>query len=85
MILVDMDREYTLNFSGNRPPTTKILAYIFPQTVAKSDDFRDRTKFAESVDEIESATKLDFFPGAEKVWKSKWQALEAKKEMTHWN
>lgn len=84
MILIDTDKEFTLNFKSNNLPQVEMLAYIFPQSVNRNDDFKDRDKFGASVDEIETATNLDFFPGAEKIGGNRWKKLEETKVMLHW-
>lgn len=83
-IIVDTDREFTINFEANRLPKVEIISYIFPQDTPGNADFRDREKFGASVDDIEARTGLDFFPGAEKIGGNRWKKLEAKKVMEHW-
>jgi endonuclease G len=85
MILIDTDKEFSLDFSRKKLPKVRILAYVFPQSAGKGDDFKDRDKFGASVDEIEAATKLNFFPGAEQLAGEKWKPLEAEKVMDHWD
>ena len=83
MILIDTKREFSLNFeTGNLPPV-EILAYVFPQDVARGDDFRDRDKFGASIDDIETLTGLNFFPGAEQIGGDAWTTLESTKVMEH--
>ena len=60
------------------------MAYVFPQTVRRNADFKNRQKFAASVDEIEAATNLNFFPMAEKIGGQKWKRIEEEKVMDHW-
>lgn len=84
-IIVDTDREFTINFKANKIPKVEIISYIFPQDTPNNADFRDRDKFGASVDQIEELTDLDFFPGAEKIGGDKWKALEKKKVAVHWS
>ena len=77
MILVDATREFA------DKPTIKLLAYRFPQDTAQSADFKDRQLFGVSVDEIEAATGLDFFPFFAELF-TNWDTKEAAVEMTHW-
>ena len=56
MILVDASREWLDR------PTIKTLAYRFPQDTARDADFMEREPFGVSINEIEAATQLDFFP-----------------------
>lgn len=77
MILVDAEAEF------RDKPTIRLLAYVFPQDAAQNADFKDREKFGASVDEIEEATQLDFFPEFSRLF-ANWDQKEAAKEMTHW-
>ena len=56
MILVDTDGEW------QDRPTVRILAHRFPQTTPRDADYTDRTLYGASVNDIEHATNLDFFP-----------------------
>jgi endonuclease G len=77
MILVDTQRDQQAK------PTVKLLAYRFPQDTPQNADFMDRQRFGVSVDQIEAATKLDFFPLFGKLGPN-WEAKEAETVMTHW-
>jgi endonuclease G, mitochondrial len=77
MILVDTDREF------DAVPVIKIIAYKFPQNTEEGADFKDRTRFAVSVNQIEAETKLDFFPNFNQVFNN-WEDRENVKEMQHW-
>ncbi|MEO0793806.1 MAG: DNA/RNA non-specific endonuclease [Verrucomicrobiota bacterium] len=84
LIIVDTDREYTLDFEGGRIPSVEMISYIFPQDVARNANFTDREAFGASVDDIEAKTGLNFFPHAESVAGQKWTRLEAEKVTRHW-
>ena len=83
-IIVDTDREFTINFDTGSIPKVEIISYIFPQDTPADADFRDREKFGASVDEIEERTGLDFFPGAEQIGGDRWKERESEKVMVHW-
>ena len=77
MILVDPEREW------QDRPTIRLLAYRFPQNMPAGADFRDRNAYGASVDQIEAATDLDFFPLYDDLFTT-WDAREAQIEAVHW-
>lgn len=78
MILLDAEKEY------EDVPEIHLLAYRFPQNTASNADFKDRVKFGASINDIEKATGLNFFPDFEKRF-ADWNQKEAEKVMTHWS
>ena len=77
MILVDTDREYQ-----DKPVVKLLIAYRFPQNTASDADFKNREEFGASVNDIEAATGLDFFPLFAEMF-SNWEEKEGEKEMVH--
>jgi endonuclease G len=60
-----------------RDPELKALAFIIPNR----DCSEELEKFVVSIDEIETATGIDFFPALPDEWESK---LEASRSITNW-
>ncbi|NIR47099.1 DNA/RNA non-specific endonuclease [candidate division KSB1 bacterium] len=78
MILVDADQEF-------RPqPLIRLLAYRFGQETPRDADFQNRQLFGVSVNDIEEATQLDFFPLFEVLFDD-WEERENEVEMNHWS
>lgn len=78
MILVDTNREYQTF------PEVNMIAYLFPQDTPRNADFTDRSAFGVSINEIEEATLLDFFPTFGQLF-SDWETREGQVEMQHWD
>jgi endonuclease G len=77
MILMDTDLEFQAK------PKVRLLAYSFPQTTDKDADFTDRKRFGISINAIEDAVKLDFFPEFAKLF-ADWEDREGVVEEKHW-
>ena len=78
MILVDLSYEW------NPKPTVKMIAYRFPQSTPTNADFKNRQQYGASVDEIEDATNLDFFPLYAEMF-TNWATKEAEVVTPHWS
>ena len=78
MILVDASFEFQF------VPTIDLVAYRFPQDTAADADISDRLLFGVSVNQIEEATGLDFFPLFDELM-TDWETREGEVADEHWD